>query len=296
SICGSSAISMSEPTRQRAKAFSTAWSDSGRRQCAPSRWRRRFASLRRAAPLAGPPSSGISHSISATMLASGMRPRTSAARPPATRIGQVIAVAHHQEADIADLEGVALPGAVDRVRTLARIDARGLRVLPGRVAPFAEPPVGLLARVRRVSMRRGVVVAGDIVDLLAAMFFQHRILTHDLAPLLVLGCIPEARIVAEIERDVPGEGRPAEGAALLRLAKRCRQRLGAHRRRPESDRAVLNAFAPGLVGSEMLIADAPQIETLRLPMPSRRGRLRDRGGDRGRERRGARLEQSPPRG
>src|SRR5215467_1435405 len=195
-----------------------------------------------------------------------------------------------------DLEGVALPGAVDRVRTLVRIDARGLPVLSDRVAPFAEPPVGLLALVRGVSMRRGVVVAGDIVDLLAAIFFQHRILTHDLAPLLVLGRIPEARIVAEIERDIPVEGQPAEGAALLRLAKRRRQRLGAHRRRPESDQAVLNAFARGLVGSDMLIADDPQIETLRLLMPYRRSRLRDRGGDRGRERGGARLEQSPSRG
>src|SRR5262249_27422243 len=78
--------------------------------------------------------------------------------------------------------------------------------------------------------------------------------------------------------------------------KRRRQRLGAHRRRPESDQAVLNAFARGLVGSDMLIADDPQIETLRLLMPYRRSRLRDRGGDRGRERGGARLEQSPPRG
>src|SRR5215470_17102496 len=216
--------------------------------------------------------------------------------PPPDRIGQVIAVAHHQEADIADLEGVALPGAVDRVRTLVRIDARGLRVLPDWVAPFAEPPVGLLALAGGVSIRRGVVVAGDIVDLLAAMFFQHRILTHHLAPLLVLGRIPEARIVAEIERDIPVEGQPAEGAALLRLAKRRRQRLGAHRRRPESDQAVLNAFARGLVGSDMLIADDPQIETLRLLMPYRRSRLRDRGGDRGRECGGARLEQSPPRG
>src|SRR5215467_15551407 len=51
-----------------------------------------------------------------------------------------------------DLEGVALPGAVDRVRTLVRIDARGLPVLSDRVAPFAEPPVGLLALVRGVSM------------------------------------------------------------------------------------------------------------------------------------------------
>jgi hypothetical protein len=92
------------------------------------------------------------------------------------------------------------------------------------------------------------------------------------------------------------EGRPAEGAALLRLAERCRQRLGAHRRRPESDQAVLNTFARGLVGSDMLIADDPQIETLRLPMTYRRGRLRDRGNDRGRERCAARLEQSPPRG
>src|SRR5262249_4086428 len=150
--------------------------------------------------------------------------------------------------------------------------------------------------VRGVSMRRGVVVAGDIVDLLAAMFFQHRILTHDLAPLLVLGRIPESRIVAEIEREIPVEGGPAEGAALLSLAKRRRQRLGAHRRWPESDQAVLNAFARGLVGSDMLIADDPQIETSRLLMPYRRSRLRDRGGDRGPDRRGARLEQTSPRG
>src|SRR5262249_9723209 len=118
--------------------------------------------------------------------------RGAAARPPPDRIGQVIAVAHHQEADIADLEGVALPGAVDRVRTL--VDSA---------------------------------------------------------------------------------------------------RTGG---RPESDQAVLNAFARGLVGSDMLIADDPQIKTLRLLMPYRRSRLRDRGGDRGRERGGGRLEQSPPRG
>src|SRR5262249_24094485 len=135
-----------------------------------------------------------------------------------------------------------------------------------------------------------------IVDLFAAMFFQHRILTHDLAPLLVLGCIPKARIIAEIERDIPVEGGPAEGAALLSLAKGRRQRLGAHPWWPESDHAALNAFARGFVGPDRLIADAPQMEPLRLLMPSRRSRLRNRGGDRGRERRGARLEQSPPRG
>jgi hypothetical protein len=58
---------------------------------------------------------------------------------------------------------------------------------------------------------------------------------------------------------------------------------------------VLNAFARGFVGSDMLIADDPQIEDLRLLMPRRRCRLRDRGGDRRRERHGARLEQRPPR-
>ena len=202
---------------------------------------------------------------------------------------------HHQEADIADLESVALPGAVDRIRPLLRIDPRGLRVLPGRVAPFAKPPVRLLALVRGVPVGRGVVVAGDIVDLLAAMFFQDRILAHHLAPLLVLRCIPEARIVAEIERDLPVEGRPAEGTALFRLAQRGGERLGAHRRRPKSDHAVQNAFARSLVGSDMLIADDPQIEGLRLLMPRRHGRLRDRGGNRRRERHGARLEQRPPR-
>ena len=54
---------------------------------------------------------------------------------------------------------------------------------------------------------------------------------------------------------------------------------------------MLNAFARSLVGSDMLIADDPQIEGLRLLMPRRSGLLRDRGGDRRRERHGARLEQ-----
>src|SRR5262245_36388018 len=41
------------------EGIQTAWSDSGRRRCAPSRWRRRFANLRRAAPSVGRPSTGI---------------------------------------------------------------------------------------------------------------------------------------------------------------------------------------------------------------------------------------------
>src|SRR6266702_3375983 len=56
--------------------------------------------------------------------------RAPAGDPAADRVGQVVAVAHHQEADVADLERVALPGALDRVGTLRRIDARGSVLSP----------------------------------------------------------------------------------------------------------------------------------------------------------------------
>src|SRR5262249_21596958 len=72
------------------------------------------------------------------------RGRGAAARPPPDRIGQVIAVAHHQEADIADLEGVALPGAVDRARTLGAWARAGGGAEPARpvLIPFARALVG----------------------------------------------------------------------------------------------------------------------------------------------------------
>src|SRR5262249_27496730 len=109
-------------------------------------------------------------------------------------------------------------------------------------------------------MGRGIVIAGDIVDLLAAMMFEDRVLVHDLAPLLVLRGIPESRIVAEIERDIPLDRGAAETPALLRGAQGFGERFRIDRRRPESDQPMLDAGACGLVGSDVAIADDPEIE------------------------------------
>jgi hypothetical protein len=104
------------------------------------------------------------------------------------------------------------------------------------------------------------VIAGDVVNLLAAMMFEDRVLAHDLAPLLVLRGIPESRIVAEIERDIPLDRGAAETPALLGGAQGFGERFRIDRRRPESDQPVLDAGACGLVGSDVAIADDPEIE------------------------------------
>src|SRR6516162_5188370 len=144
--------------------------------------------------------------------------RTAAGGHATDGIWQVVSIAHHQHADIAKLEGVALPGAVDRIRALGIVDERGLGMLTERIGPFAEPPIRLLTLTRWGAMGRCIVIARDIVDLLAPMLFQNAVLPDHLTTLLVLGCIPEARIVTEIERKIPRNGRCADGAAVLRLA------------------------------------------------------------------------------
>jgi hypothetical protein len=61
------------------------------------------------------------------------------------------------------------------------------------------------------------VITCDIVDLLAPMLLQNRVLTDDLGSLLIVGRVPKACIVAEVQRDVPFNGRATERAAFLRL-------------------------------------------------------------------------------
>src|SRR5262249_20341266 len=124
-------------------------------------------------------------------------------------------------------------------------------------------------------MGRGIVIAGDIVDLLAAMMSEDRVLVHDLAPLLVLRGIPESRIVAEIERDIPLDRGAAETPALLGGAQGFGERFRIDRRRPESDQPMLDAGACGLVGSDVAIADDPEIEPGAF---ARRRRALRRGG------------------
>src|ERR1700686_3126842 len=101
------------------------------------------------------------------------------------RVGQVVAVTRHQEADVSNLERVALPGSGDRIGPLGVIDSRGGGMLAERIGPFAKPPIGFLALAGRRTERRGVMIAGDVVDLLAAVLLQYGILADDLAPLLI---------------------------------------------------------------------------------------------------------------
>jgi hypothetical protein len=64
------------------------------------------------------------------------------------------------------------------------------------------------------------------------MMLEHRVLPDDLATLLILGRIPEARIIAEVQRDLPWNWRPAERAAILRLADK--ERISTYLTEPET--------------------------------------------------------------
>jgi len=123
------------------------------------------------------------------------------------------------------------------------------------------------------------------------LLLQHRVLTDDLASLLILGCIPKARIVAKVQRDIPWDGWPTERAAILRLAERLGERFEVDRRRLEPDQPMQDSFADSLIGADVAIADNPEIERHRLLM--RWGGLRN-GTDHGcRQRQGTRFEQRP---
>ena len=158
------------------------------------------------------------------------------------------------------------------------------------IAPFAEPPVGFLALARRRVLGRRVVIAGDVVDLLAPVTREHRVLAHHLLPLLVLGLVPEPRVVAEVQRNIPRDRRATERAAVFRLAQRLGQRFEIHGRRLETHEAVQDPGARGLVGADMLVADHPKIEGFRLHLGCG-GLLRGGGEQRSRKRRRACLDQ-----
>ena len=99
-------------------------------------------------------------------------------------------------------------------------------MLADGISPLAKPPIRLLALAAGGAERRSIMIACNIVDLLAPMLLQNRVLTDDLGSLLIVGRVPVARIVAEVQRDVPFNGRAAECAALLRWAERLGQRFG----------------------------------------------------------------------
>src|ERR1700741_321752 len=106
-------------------------------------------------------------------------------------------------------------------------------MLPDPMGPLSQRPIRRLALAGARPERRGVVIAGNIVDLPAPVLLQHRVLTDDLASLLILWGMPKARIVAEVQRDIPWDGWPTERAASLRLAERPGERFEVDRRRLE---------------------------------------------------------------
>ena len=169
--------------------------------------------------------------------------------------------------------------AVDRIRPLRRIDTRRGGMLADRIGPLAKPPIYLLALAGGGTERRSIVITSDIVDLLAPMLLQNRVLTDDLGSLLIVGRVPKACIVAEVQRDVPFNGRATERAALLRLAECLGQRFGVDWRWLESNQTMLDPCAHSFISSDVAVADDPEVERRGLLM--RCGRLRD-GSDHGR--------------
>ena len=112
-------------------------------------------------------------------------------------------VAHHEKEQVADPEGITLPRPFDWKGALARVHAGELCVLSGRIDPLAPPP-GL-----RLIEAAAVVIAGEIVDLFAAMPLQHGELTDDLLSLGVLWRALRAGHVTQVQRDIPIETRRA---------------------------------------------------------------------------------------
>ncbi len=112
--------------------------------------------------------------------------------------------------------------------------------------------------------RRGVVVARNRIDLLPAMVLQNSELADDLLALLVVGKIPEAGIVAEIERDIPAECRAAEIAAFLQTAATRWRRLSGYPAGGMNPLPLRMAGGYGPVRRHMRIREDPEVKGLGL--------------------------------
>src|ERR1700730_5333208 len=189
--------------------------------------------------------------------------RTAAEFLASDRVRQVVAIAHHEEADIADLEGVTLPGSLDGIRAPRRVDTRSRGIFPHRVDPLPKPPVRRLSCAALSGSRRGVVIARHRVDLLAPVLAQRAELPHNREALLVIRQIPQPGIVAEVQGNIPMERRTAELASALRLPERRGQTLGVTGRRRERH-AIAYRVGKGFVGRHMGVREDPQMEGLRL--------------------------------
>src|SRR5713101_2833207 len=105
--------------------------------------------------------------------------RVSAERTATDFLRRFVDVTHHQEQNIPDSKRVPLPGSLYWKRSLVRIDMRGLRVFARGVNPCAPPPS------LRFTATAPVVIARQIVDLLATMVLEHTELPDDLRPFRV---------------------------------------------------------------------------------------------------------------
>ena len=145
--------------------------------------------------------------------------RIAPSRSPPDRRPAVVAIPHHQEQEIPHAERIPLPRALDGIGPALRMDAGVLRVFAGRVHPLAKPPLARLIGPARI------VVADQIVEVLPRMPAGSGELPHHFLPFLVFRRRLASREVAEMQRNIPVEGRPALTAPLFRLPNCLRETL-----------------------------------------------------------------------
>src|SRR5262249_37934844 len=108
-------------------------------------------------------------------------------------------VGHHKKEEIPGPKGIAFPGSLDRKPPPSPVDVRGLGMFARRVQPFAPPP--LLRFIQAVP----VVIATQIMDVLAIMPLETGELADNRLAFGVFRGAYSAGHISEIKRDVPGK-------------------------------------------------------------------------------------------
>lgn len=112
---------------------------------------------------------------------SGCASGTATALSPGDRASAVVPVAHNEEENIASTEGVSFPDPLDGKWSAGRVYSGELALLPQRVNPPTEPPLTGFV------WATCVVIAGEILDVLAVVLSERSKLSQKCSPLLVLG-------------------------------------------------------------------------------------------------------------
>jgi hypothetical protein len=162
----------------------------------------------------------------------------------ANRLRRFVDITHQQEQNVADRERVTLPGPLDLIATLGAVHSGDIAVFPGRVDPLAPPP-GL-----RLRQPAAIVIATDVVDVLAAVTLHCAQLPHDLFPLGIIRHLLPSRHVANIDGDIPCERWATGFTSSFGRA----QRVG---------QAVPIMFD---VGTDVSVSKGPQAEAIRHEM------------------------------